>query len=159
MKNTIPFLIIFTLLLIIGQYFFLPEWYRESEINISGWMIMVSVAVGVLGSILMLNWLIKKFLSGKPFDIFGLSASANFGSKAGAYLCVIVSYPFALFIGFVAGGSLGGGIGEHTGLDSAGIILGIGVGVFIITSVISIVALIIGIIIGGVTEKLVKSLH
>lgn len=53
-------------------------------------------------SVWLLNYVIN-LLDGKPFNLFGLGTTARNGSKVGAYLAGIVSYPFALFVGFVVG--------------------------------------------------------
>ena len=146
-------------LLVIGQYFFLPGWYHEAGIRVSGWLIMLSVAVGIALSLWLLDSTITKLLTGKPVDLFGLSAVARTGSKIGAYLGGLGSYPFALFLGFVAGGNFGGGLGEWLGLGDAGIVIGIGLGVFVVTVLVSVVAALAGFVLGGFTEKLARTLH
>ena len=147
------------LLLVAGQYFLLPGWYREQPgVQTFGWLSMLSIAMGIALSVWLLNYVIQKLLDGKPFDLFGLSATARNGSKIGSYLAGIASYPFALFVGFVMGGSLGGGWGEVL-LGKAGVTIGIGMGVFIATTVIAMIAVLVGFVLGGVTEKLTKRLH
>ena len=44
-------LLVAIVLLAIAQYYFLPGWYRESGIKVSGWMIMLSVAAAIAISV------------------------------------------------------------------------------------------------------------
>lgn len=157
-KLVIGIVLAAVLLLVIGQYFFLPVWYREAGIRASGWLIMLSVAVGIALSLWLLDATIKKLLAGKLVDLFGLSTAARTGSKIGAYVGGLGSYPFALFLGFVVGGSLGGGWGEVL-LGTPGIVMGIGLGLFAVATLVSVVAALIGFVLGGFTEKLVRTLH
>lgn len=159
MKFAIWVILAAVLLLVIGQYFFLPGWYREVGTNASGWLIMLSVAVGLSLSIWLLDFIIKKLLSGKPVDLFGLSTTARTGSKIGAYLGGLSSFPFALFLGFVVGGNVGGGSGEWLDLGDAGIIVGIGSGVFVVTVLVCLIAIFVGFVLGGLSEKLVRMLQ
>lgn len=140
------------LLLVIGEYFFLPSWYRELAIKVSGWLIMLSVAAGVALSVLVIVYVINKLLSGQPINLFEFSSRAPTGSKIGSYIAAIVVYPFALFIGFVVGGSFGGGLGGYAG--DVGVVLGIGLGVFIVTALIGVIAALIGFVLGGFVQKL-----
>lgn len=72
-------------LLVIGQYFFLPSWYRELGVKTSGWLIMLSVAAGIALRVLLMVYVINKLLSGQPINLFGLGAKAPTGSKIGSY--------------------------------------------------------------------------
>ncbi|MGH8654358.1 MAG: hypothetical protein ACREYE_20305 [Gammaproteobacteria bacterium] len=128
------------LLLGIGQYFFLPGWYRESAIKVSGWLIMLSVAAAIALSV----WLMRK-----------LSSAASRGSRIGSYLGGYGIYPFALFLGFVVGGNFGGAIGDNA-LGDAGTVVGIGVGVFVVTIVACSIGALLGFLLGGLTQRLVK---
>jgi hypothetical protein len=143
------------LVLVTGQYFFLPAWYRDADIRTSGWFTMLAVAAGITLSAWLLDIIIKKFLAGQPVDIFGLATTARTGSKIGAYLVTIVSYPFALFLGIVVGGNVGGGFGGNAG--NAGIIVGIGLGMFIIATLVGVVAASAGFVLGRLMEKLTWS--
>jgi len=147
------------LLLVIGQYFFLPARYRELVgVDVFGWLVMLSVGIGIALSVWLLNYVVQKLLDGKSINLFGLSSSAPTGSKIGSYLAAIVSLPFAFFLGFTAGGIMGGGAGEMIAGDG-GVAIGIGLGVFVIMTIVSVVAALVGLILGGFTEKLVKKLH
>jgi uncharacterized protein (DUF486 family) len=160
-------LIIGIVLAVIGlvaiQYFFLTAWYRELEIRTSGWLMMLSVAMGIALSVWLLDYVIQNLLDGKPFNLLGLSTTARTGSKVGAYLTSVVSYPFALFLGFIVGGSLGGSVGEMIthplGLGSSGVVVGISLGVFVVTTLTGAVAVLVGFVLGGFTEKIVKELR
>ncbi len=60
------------LLLVIGQYFFLPARYRELVgVDVFGWLVMLSVGIGLALSIWLLNYVVQKLIDGKPFDLFG----------------------------------------------------------------------------------------
>lgn len=131
-------------LLAIAQYFFLPGWYRESGIKVSGWMIMLSVGAAIAFSVWLIHWVIQK-----------LSSTASHGSRIGSYLGGYGVYPFALFLGFVVGGNFGGAIGDNA-LGDAGTVLGIGVGVFIVTIVVCSVGALLGYLLGGLTRRLVR---
>ncbi len=147
------------LLLVIGQYFLLPARYRELVgVDVFGWLVMLSVGIGLALSIWLLNYVVQKLIDGKPFDLFGLSSAAPTGSKIGSYLAAIVSLPFAFFAGFTAGGIMGGGTGEMIAGDW-GVPIGIGLGVFIIMTIVSVAAALIGFILGGFTEKLVRTVR
>lgn len=143
--------------LVIGQYFFLPGWYRELGVKPSGWLMMLSVALGIALSVWLISYIAQKLLEGKPFDLFGLSTTARKGSKVGSYVVGVLSYPFALFLGFVVGGNLGGGFGGYAG--DVGVIIGLGLGVFVITALVATIAVIVGFVLGGLTEKLKNRLH
>lgn len=140
------------LLLVIGQYFFLPGSYRELGVKASGWFVMLSVAGGIALSVLLIVYVINKLLSGQPVNLFGLSSRAPTGSKIGSYVAGVVAYPFALFLGFVVGGSFGGSLGGFVG--DVGVVLGIGLGVFVVTALIGVVAALIGFVLGGLAQKL-----
>lgn len=158
-KITIWIIIVATLLLVLGQNFFLTLGYSEKLNNGFGWLIMLAVAIGISICIWLFDFLINKLIDGKPVDLFGLSTTARTGSKVGAYIGGYGSYPFALFLGFVGGGSVGGGLGEWLGLGNIGIILGVGFGVFLVTSFVCLFAIVAGFILGGFTEKLARTLH
>lgn len=132
------------LLIVLGQYFFLPGWYRESGINISGWLIFLSVAIAIVLSIWLINWV-----------IFKLSTSVSRSSRVGLYIGGYGIYPIALFLGFVIGGNFGGAMGDHI-LGAAGVVVGVGVGVFFVTTVICFVGIMLGLLLGGLTQRLIK---
>jgi hypothetical protein len=145
------------LLLVVGQYFLLPTRYRELVgVNAFGWLIMLSVGVGVASSVWLLNYVILKLLDSKP-SLFGLNSSAPTGSRNGAWLVGVVSLPLGFFLGFTAGGILGGGTGEVIA-GNAGIIIGIGLGVFAVMTIVTSAAALVGFVLGGFTEKLAKRL-
>lgn len=154
--------LVFAVVLAIGQYYFMPQSFRESGVKAFGWLIMLLVGLGIVLSVMALNYVINKLLSGKP-NLFGLSSIAPTGSKIGSYAAGLLSYPFALFLGFIVGGSLGGGVGEMIthplGLGDSGVVVGIGLGVFVVTTLISVVAVLVGFVLGGLTEKVVKELR
>ena len=155
---SIALLLIITLLVIV-QYFLLPDWYRHLEVEASGWLIMLSVAVAIAFSIFIIYSVIKMLIAGK-LDPFNLSVTAHKGSKIGSYLGGLGLYPFAVFLGFVGGGTIGGGLGETIfhwlGLENVGIIIGIGLGLFLVTVVLCCVGAFVGFLIGGLTQKLAK---
>lgn len=144
MKMKLLLIVSVVVLAIIGQYFFLPESYRGAGIKLSGWLIMLSVAMAVAISIWLIDLLVKK-----------LSATAPRNSRIGSYIGAYGIYPFALFLGFIVGGNFGGAIGENV-LGSAGTIVGIGIGVFIVTIIASSVFAVFGFLLGGLTQKFVK---
>lgn len=131
-------------LVAVTQYLFLPGWYRDSGIEVSGWMIMLSVATAIALSIRLIHWVIQK-----------LSSTAPRGGRIGSYLGGYGVYPFALFLGFVIGGNLGGGIGYNV-LGNAGTVVGIGVGVFIVIIIACSIGALLGYLLGGFIQKLVK---
>lgn len=155
-------LLVFAAALVIGQYYFLPESFREPGVKAFGWLIMLLVGLGIVLSVMALNYMINKLLSGKP-NLFRLSSEAPTGSKIGSYAGGLISYPFALFLGFIVGGSLGGGVGEMIthplGLGSSGVVVGIGLGVFVVTTLVSAMAVLAGFVLGGFAEKIVKELR
>lgn len=155
---SIALLLIITLLVIV-QYFLLPDWYRHLEVEASGWLIMLSVAVAIAFSIFIIYSVIKMLIAGK-FDPFNLSATAHKGSTIGSYLGGLSLYPFALFLGFVGDGTIGGGLGENIfhslGLGTAGVIIGIGLSVFLVTVVLCCIGAFVGFLFGGLTQKLAK---
>lgn len=156
---SIALLLIITLLVIV-QYFLLPDWYRQSEVEASGWLMMLSVAAAITFSIFIIYSVIKMLIAGK-FDPFNLSTTAHKGSTIGSYLGGLGLYPFALFLGFVGGGAIGGGLGEKIfdplGLRTTGVIIGIGLGVFLVTVVLCCVGAFVGFLLGGLAQKLVKT--
>jgi len=137
------------------QYLFLPDWYRDARVDTSGWLIMLSIAVSIALSVLLIAYAIRKLLSGQFID---LGVSARRGSKIGSYLGGFGAYPFALFLGFVIGGNLGGGmagiVSNAVGLGRVGIIFGIGLGMFVVTAFICSLTAFLGFILGGLVEKL-----
>jgi len=139
--------------LAIAQYVFLLDSYRDARVD--DWLILHAVAVGVALSILLIGYAIRKLLSGELID---LGSSTRRGSRMGSYLGGFGAYPFALFLGFVIGGTLGGGAGEVVseaiGLGTAGLVVGIGLGVFVVTEVVCIGSAFLGFLVGGLTEKL-----
>src|SRR5882762_4305160 len=141
--------------LAIAQYVLLLDSYRDAHVDSSGWLILHSVAVGIALSVLLIGYAIRKLLSGGLID---LGSSARRGSKIGSYLGGFGAYPFALFLGVVIGGTLGGGAGEIVseaiGLGTAGLVVGIGLGVFVVTEVVCIGSAFLGFLVGGLTEKL-----
>lgn len=137
-------LLVAIILLAVAQYYFLPGWYRESGIKVSGWMIMLSVAAAMALSIWLIHWVIQK-----------LSSTASHGNRIGSYLGGYGVYPFALFLGFVVGGNFGGAIGDNA-LGDAGTIAGIGVGVFIATIITCSMGALFGYLLGGLTQRLVR---
>jgi hypothetical protein len=157
-KWSIALLLIVPLLAIV-QYFLLPDWYRDSKVETSAWLIMLSVAAAIAFSILIIYSVIKMLVAGK-LDPFNLSVTAHKGSKIGSYLGGLGLYPFAVFLGFVGGGTIGGGLGETIfhwlGLENVGIIIGIGLGLFLVTVVLCCVGAFVGFLIGGLTQKLAK---
>lgn len=150
-------LVVAGLILVLKQYYTKAgkpiSWMAEADLI--GWSLMFSIAVGIVLSVWLIGLVIRKLLAGKP-DLLGLSTAAHTGSKIGAYLGWLASYPFALFLGFVVGGSLGGGWGEVL-LGKAGIVLGIGLGLFVVVTLISVIATLVGFVLGGFAEKLVKA--
>jgi hypothetical protein len=142
-------------LLAIAQYVLLPDWYRDARVNLSGWLIMFSVAVGIALSLLLIGYAIRKLLSGSLID---LGSSARRGSKIGSYLGGFGAYPFALFLGFVVGGNIGGSVGgiasDAIGAGRGGIVVGIGLGIFVVTALVCSVTAFVGFLIGGLAEKL-----
>jgi len=140
-------------LLAIAQYVFLLDSYGDARV--AGWLILHAVAVGIPLSVLLTGYAIRKLLSGELID---LGSSTYRGSRMGSYLGGFGAYPFALFLGFVIGGTLGGGAGEVVseaiGLGTAGLVVGIGLGVFVVTEVVCIGSAFLGFLVGGLTEKL-----
>lgn len=130
------------LLVLVGQYVLLPDWYRGSGIRPSGWLMMLSIALAAVLSIVVINWEIKK-----------LNPTMQRAKQVGSYLGGYVLYPFALFVGFVVGGNFGGAIGSNA-LGEIGTVVGIGLGVFIVTMLICSVGVLLGFALGGLAEKL-----
>ena len=140
-------------LLAIAQYVFLLD--SRGDARVDDWLIFNAVAVGIVLSVLLTGYAIRKLLSGELID---LGSSTRRGSRMGSYLGGFGAYPFALFLGLVIGGTFGGGVGEVVsqaiGLGTAGLIVGIGLGVFVVTEVVCIGSAFLGFLVGGLTEKL-----
>ena len=136
--------------LAIGQYVFLLDSYRDARVDASGWVILYVVAVGIALSVLLIGYAIRKLLSGELID---LGSSTHRGSRMGSYLGGFGAYPFALFLGVVIGGTLGGGADE-IGLGLAGVVVGIGFGIFVVTAVVCSGTALLGFLVGGLAEML-----
>ena len=115
--------------LAIAQYVLLLDSYGDPHFDASGWLMLHAVAVGIALSVVLIAYAIRKLLSGGLID---LGSSARRGSKIGSYLGGFGAYPFALFLGVVIGGTLGGGADE-IGLGLPGVVVGIGFGIFVVT--------------------------
>ncbi len=149
-------LLLIIALLVIAQYFLLPDWYRPLKVEASGWLIMLSVAAAIAFSILIIYSVIKMLIAGK-LDPFNLSVTAHKGTKVGSYIGGVGLYPFALFLGFVGGGTIGGGLGDWLGLGNVGITIGIGLGVFLVTVALCCVGAFVGFLVGALTQKLINT--
>lgn len=53
---------------------------------------MLSIAIGIVLSVWLLDITTRKLLAGRPVDFFGFAATAHTGSKIGANLAGFVSY-------------------------------------------------------------------
>lgn len=139
--KSMTILTVVILFLIIAQYFFLPVWYRELGVTVSGWLIMLSatIAIGFSG------WLIH-------LGIQNLILSAAQISRFGSYIGGYGVYPFALFLGFIIGGNIGGAIGENL-LGDLGIVIGIGFGIFLVTLFFSSIGAFVGYLLGSLIQK------
>lgn len=131
-------------LLVISQYLFLPDWYRESGIRGTGWLMMLSVAIAIILSIWMVHRVIRK-----------LSRSATPGSRIGSYIGGYGVYPFTLFSGVVIGANFGGAIGDSI-LGNVGIIVGIGLGIFVVATAGCLLGASFGFMLGNLANKLIK---
>jgi hypothetical protein len=159
-RNFVVAIAIGVLILVSVQYFLLPQWYRVPGIRVSGWVIMVSIAAGLVFGGVLVRIAIRGLLAGRPMDLFGLGARAPRGVKIGAYAATIVAYPFAIFVGFVVGGNLGGALGATViPPEAVGVIVGISTGIFVVTTSLAIAAAVIGFIFGGLIAMLVSKEH
>ena len=136
--------------LAIAPYVLLLDSYRDPRFDASGWLMLHAVAVGIALSVVLIAYAIRKLLSGGLID---LGSSARRGSKIGSYLGGFGAYPFALFLGVVIGGTLGGGADE-IGLGLPGVVVGIGFGIFVVTAVVCSGTALLGFLVGGLAEML-----
>lgn len=141
--------------LAVAQYMLLPDSFWDARAGASNWLILHLVAVGIPLSVVVIGYGIRRFLSGELID---LGSSARRGSTIGSYLGGFGAYPFALFLGLVIGGTLGGGAGgivsDAIGLGSAGVVVGLGLGIFAVTAVVCFVTAFLGLLVGGLAGKL-----
>ncbi len=128
-----------------------PSWVMTHGGDLSGWLIILSIALGIALSVGLTGLAIRKLLASN----FGMRSDTRNGGKIGAYLGGLVSAPYALFLGFVAGGNLGGGWGSVV-LGKTGAILGIGLGLFVVTVIISLCAALAGFLLGSFAEIAAK---
>jgi len=131
------------LLLLAAQYLLLPTWYAERGMKLSGWLMMLSVAIGIVLSI----WFVSAAIG-------RLTREASRGGRIGAYLGGYGIYPFALFLGFLAGGQIGGGFGDQI-FGEGGSIVGVGVGTFVVTVLTSFSGMLLGYLVGRIIHHLV----
>lgn len=129
------------LLAVSAQYLLLPDWYRASEIQSSGWAIMLSVASAIVLCVAILNWEVRKL----TFRVQGARRTISY---VGGYLLL----PFGLFLGFVIGGNCGGALGSQV-LGNLGVVVGIGLGVFIVALAVSSVGVLVGYALGAFVGK------
>jgi hypothetical protein len=156
-RNLAVAIAIGVLILVLGQYFLLPQWYRAPGIKASGWVMMVSIGAGLVFGGVLVRIAIRSLLAGRPIDLFGLGVRAPRGVKIGAYAATIAAYPFSIFVGFIVGGNLGGALGATViPSEALGVIVGIGTGIFVVTASLAIAAAVVGFISGGLIAMFVS---
>src|SRR2546430_15798118 len=136
--------------LAIAQYVLLLDSYRDPRFDAPSWLMLHAIAVRIALSVVLIAYAIRKLLSGGLID---LGSSARRGSKIGSYLGGFGAYPFALFLGLVIGGALGGGADE-IGLGWPGVVVGIGFGIFVVAAAVCFWTAFIGVLVGGLAGML-----
>lgn len=110
------------------------------------WLMFLSVIFAIVFG----GWAVHRLIRFMPrisfFSSHELTVRASRVRLVITYLVAIVAFPFSLFVGFVAGGTLGGGWGDRL-FGFPGAMIGIGLGIFSVTVLLAGAAAFIGFLI------------
>ena len=108
---------------------------------------LIASIASILVTIFFVRFLLRKTSSSKVVTV-------------SVQLIVLVSYPFAWFLGYIVGGNLGGALASWIPIQFLSnvikISIGIGIGIIVCTVIISTIAAIFGLGFGQVINKIYK---
>ena len=162
-KSVVGVILLSIALAVLALLLFLEHWRSRAgkspwheEGDALGWLMLVSIAIAIVFSVLIITRAIGKIVRSAWLTRLGIPASTREGARIGAYIAGFGSYPIALFLGFVIGGTFGGGLAEPI-FGRGGIVIGIGVGMLVVLTITSTIAACLGCFIGGLIQRVAQA--